>query len=70
LFLYVIKHHTIKMDGGLEVQIHTVLTSAPDDEWSASCLGNFTNGERILNTDPRGSLDTVEKRKILAPARN
>jgi hypothetical protein len=49
------------------------MTSALDGaEWSASCPGRFTPGERAPGThwiegwvDPRGGLDDFEKRKFL-----
>jgi len=41
----------MKMYGGLEVQLQAFLTSALDgDEWSASCPGHFTLGERDHST--------------------
>jgi hypothetical protein len=65
------KHHTMKMHGGVEVQLHAFLTSAVDgDDWSASRPGRFTPGERIPGNHWIGSwvglrigLDTVPKRK-------
>jgi len=40
-----IKHHTMKTCGGMEVQLHEFLTSALDGgDWSASPPGRFTPG--------------------------
>jgi hypothetical protein len=36
------KHHAMQTNGGVEVQIHTLLTSALGSEWSASRPGHFT----------------------------
>jgi hypothetical protein len=59
--------------GGVDVQIHIFLTLALiGGEWSASCPGRFTPGERAPGTNliggwvgPRAGLDEVEKRKFL-----
>jgi hypothetical protein len=59
----------MKAYGGVDVKIHILLTSAPTGgQWSASCPGRFTTGEKVLGThwkgglvNPRGSLDDVEK---------
>jgi hypothetical protein len=60
------------------VEVTPFLTSAlHEGEWSASCPGHFTNGEGTPSSHwiggwvgPRVSLDAVEKRKSLAPARD
>jgi hypothetical protein len=62
----------MKTYGGMDVQIHILLTSAlAGGEWSASHHGCFTLGERAPGThwiggwmDPRASLDDAEKRKF------
>jgi hypothetical protein len=64
-------------DGGLDVYIHIFLTSAlAGSEWSTSCPGRCTAGERAPGThwiggwvDPRAGLDDVENRNTL-PYRN
>jgi hypothetical protein len=63
----------MKVYGEVDVQIHIFLTSAlAGGEWSTSCPGRFTPGERTPDThwlggwvDPRASLNDVEKRKLL-----
>jgi hypothetical protein len=57
---------------GIEVELHAFLTSAPDGgEWSVSCLGCFTSGERAPSTHwtggwagPRADLNVVKIEKI------
>jgi len=68
----------MKTYGGVEVQLHTFLTSALDgDEWSTSRTGCFTPRERARDSTahwiggwvgPRASLDEVMKRKFPVPA--
>jgi hypothetical protein len=61
----------MKAHGGMEVQLHSFLTSALDDgEWSISHPSHFTLGESVLSNywiegfvGPRGSLNTFEKRR-------
>jgi hypothetical protein len=63
----------MKSYGGVDVEIHVFLISAPvGGEWSASHPGRFTPGERAPGTNwiggqvvPRTGLDDVEKRKCL-----
>jgi hypothetical protein len=63
----------MKTYGGVDVSIKLFLTSAlVGGEWSASCPGRFTPGERAPRTHskggcvgPRAGLDDVEKRNIL-----
>jgi hypothetical protein len=63
----------MKAYGGVDVYIHTFLTSAlAGGEWSASLPGRFTPGGRAPGThwiggwvDPRAGLDDVKKRKFL-----
>jgi hypothetical protein len=63
----------MKAYGGMDVQIHIFLTSAPvRGEWSASRPGRFTDGERAPGTHLiggwvglRAGLENVEKRKFL-----
>jgi hypothetical protein len=70
LFLCLTKHHTIKKYWGVEVQIHTFLTSALDGgEWPASCPGYFIAGARATQYslegrlgEPNAGLDMVAKR--------
>jgi hypothetical protein len=59
----------MKAYGGLDVQVHVFLTSAPvGGEWSASRLGRYTPGEiTAVQLDrrlcgPRTSLDDVDYR--------
>jgi hypothetical protein len=67
----------MKTYGGVEIP-PPFLTSALDGcEWSASRPGRFTPREMAPGTQwiggwmgPRAGLDTVKKRKILAPAGN
>jgi len=71
-------HEGIWGDG---VAWHILNLGTSGGEWSVSCHGHFTPGERGLSThwrgqwlDPRVSLDTVAKREkknlFPAPARN
>jgi hypothetical protein len=63
----------MKACGGVDVEIHILLTSAlVGGEWSASRPGRFSPGEGAPGThcvggwvDPRSGLDDVEKRKFL-----
>jgi hypothetical protein len=63
----------MKTYGGVDVLIHTFLTSAlSGGEWSTSRPGRFTSGEKAPGThwigewvDPRAGLVDVEKRKFL-----
>jgi hypothetical protein len=72
------KHHAMKVYWGMEVQLHTFLTSALDGGvWSALRPGRFTPGEKAPGTHwiggwvgPRAVLGAVVKRKIPSPARN
>jgi hypothetical protein len=65
-----VKYHVLKTYGGAEVQLHAFLTSKlSGSEWSASCSGRFTAGERLSGTHLTGSwvgscagLETVEKK--------
>jgi hypothetical protein len=67
----------MKRIGGMEVQLHTFLTSALDgSEWSVSCPGRFTPRKIAPGThwiggwvDPRAVLDAVVKEKISSPRR-
>jgi len=60
---------------GVEIQRHTFITAVlREGEWSASCPGRFTRGERDPDTQwiggwggPRVGLDAVAKKKILCP---
>jgi hypothetical protein len=64
-----IKHCTMKANGGMGIYIHIFLTSAlVGCEWLASRLGRFTTGERAFGTHwiggwmgPRAGLDDVKK---------
>jgi hypothetical protein len=41
----VVPTHVMKAYAGVQVQLHSFLTSTLDvDEWSASCAGRFTPG--------------------------
>jgi hypothetical protein len=54
------------MNGGVEVQLHALLTSTLDGgKWSASCLSHFTPDTNRIGgvVDPRVGLDVVVKRK-------
>jgi hypothetical protein len=59
----------MKAYGGVDVYTHVVLTSAlVGDEWSDSCPGRFTPGERTPGTHwiggwvgPRAGLNDMEK---------
>jgi hypothetical protein len=61
--------------GGVEIQLHVLLTSALDgDEWSLSLPGRFTPSERAPGThwiggwvDPRATLNALVRRKIRSP---
>jgi hypothetical protein len=63
----------MKAYGRVDVQTHLFLTSVlVGGEWSASCPGHFTTGERALGTHSIGgwvgrrtSLGDMEKRKFL-----
>jgi hypothetical protein len=76
--LVLTKHHVIKMCGGVEVMLHTFLSSALDGgEWPVSHPGRFTHGERTPFAHctgswvgPRAGLDASVTRKICAPAGN
>jgi hypothetical protein len=69
------EHHPMEAYWGVEVQLHTFLTSALDGgEWSTSRLGCFDPRERAPGTHwigswvgPRAGLDAVEKGKIPSP---
>jgi hypothetical protein len=61
----------MKAYGGVDVQIHILLTSALVGEWSASRPGRFTPGERVPGThwigglvDPTACVDDMEKLKF------
>jgi hypothetical protein len=66
----IIKHYEMKAYGGVDVQIHVVLTSAlVGGQWSASRPYRFTPGERAPGihwirglVGPRAGLDDVESR--------
>jgi hypothetical protein len=63
----------MKAYGRVDVQIHIFLTLAlVGGEWSTSCPGHFTTGERAHSThwiggwvDLRADLDELEKGKFL-----
>jgi hypothetical protein len=67
------KHYDMKAYGGVDVWIHSFLTSALlGGKWSAPRTGRFTTRERAHSThciggwvDPRACLEDVEKRKFL-----
>jgi hypothetical protein len=47
--------------GGIEIQLYSFITSSlVGDEWSTSCPGHFTPGEKTA-VGPRASLDFREK---------
>jgi hypothetical protein len=60
----------MKTNGGVDVQIHIFFTSAlVGGEWSSSCPGRCTPGEKAARTHwkggwvgPRTGLDDVEKK--------
>jgi hypothetical protein len=61
------RHHAVKAYGGVEVQLHVLLTLAVDGgEMSLSRPGQFTPGTHWTGgwVGPRDSMDAVEKRKI------
>jgi hypothetical protein len=78
LSLCLIKHHAMKTYGGVEVQLHTFLTSAlVGGEWFVSRAGCFTPGERAPGThwergrvNPRAGLDAVRKTGTSLPESN
>jgi hypothetical protein len=57
----------MKAYGGVDMQTHVSLTSAlPAGEWSVSCPGRFTPGERAPGTHwIADRVDDVEKKKFL-----
>jgi hypothetical protein len=58
----------MKTYGGVDVQIHILLTSAlARDEWLPSRPDSFTPGKHWIGcwVGPRAGLDDVEKRKFL-----
>jgi hypothetical protein len=57
----------MKAYGGVDVQMHILLTSALGGERSASCPSRFTPGTHWIRgwVGPRAGLDAVEKRKFL-----
>jgi hypothetical protein len=63
------KHHTKKMYGGADIQIHVFLTLAlAESEWSASRHGRFIHGGKSPSTNwiggwvgPRASLDNMRR---------
>jgi hypothetical protein len=60
-------HYAIKAYGGVDLQIHTFLTSSlAGVEWSASRTSRFTPSTQWIGgwVDPRAGLDGVEKRKF------
>jgi len=75
LSLCLIKHLAMETYWGVELYLHTLLTSALDgDEWAASLPCHFTPRETAPGTHwieswagPRVCLDTVVKRKISSP---
>jgi hypothetical protein len=49
--MFLIKHHSIKTYRGVEIYLHSFITSALDGEQqSTSRLGRFTSEERKLGT--------------------
>jgi hypothetical protein len=72
------EHHAMKGYWGVEVPLHTFLTSALDGgEWSASHPGRFAPREGFTGTHwiggwvgPRAGLDAVGRRKIPSPCRH
>jgi hypothetical protein len=69
--LYLTDHHPKKMDGGVEIHLHTFLTSTLDRwEWLASRSGRFIPEDRTSCTHwlgkwarARAGLDALAKRK-------
>jgi hypothetical protein len=65
-YAYLIKHHAMMPQGGMEVKLHALLTSAPDGGgWSTSRPGRLTPGTRWIGgyVGPRTGLDAVTKGK-------
>jgi len=68
----------MKTYGGMDVELHSLLTSALDGgEWSASRPGRFTPKERASGTHwirgwvgPRAGLGTMVRRNIPSPYRD
>jgi hypothetical protein len=58
LSLCLIGHHTLKMYGGVQVQLHRFLTSSVEGEWFTACLNCFVLGDRA---------DWVPKQKTESP---
>jgi len=64
------KHHAKKAYGGVEVQLHALISALDGGEWTASCPDRVISGERAHDTHwigrwvgPRAGLDAVAKRK-------
>jgi hypothetical protein len=72
-FVPMLKHYAMKAYGGVDVQIHVLLTFAlVGGKWSASCACRFNPGERSPSTHllggwvgPRAGLGGMKKRKFL-----
>jgi hypothetical protein len=64
--------HAIKVCGGMELQLQSLLTIALDvGEWSASFPRSFTSGETVqVPSEPKVCVDTLEKEKSPASAGN
>jgi hypothetical protein len=70
--------HFIKVYGGMEVQLQLFSAwSLEGGKWSASFSNSITPRKRVIVTHcignwvgPRASLDALEKRQYLIPARN